>query len=55
VAYAPYCPEALGHETLSLKKVAFSPCSPGALGLNGFEREESLVCESFKQASTCLK
>jgi hypothetical protein len=31
--YTPCCPRALGLGTLSLEKVAFSPCSPGALGL----------------------
>jgi hypothetical protein len=36
--------------------VAFSPCSPGALGLDSLEREEeSLMYESFEQALTCLK
>jgi hypothetical protein len=33
MVYAPCFPRALGLETLSLEKVAFSMCSPGALGL----------------------
>jgi hypothetical protein len=46
----------LGLETLSLEKAAFSPCSPRGLGLEGFEwEEESLMDESFEQASACLK
>jgi hypothetical protein len=32
-AYAPCCVGALGPETLSLEKAAFSLCSPRALGL----------------------
>jgi hypothetical protein len=35
--------------------VAFSPFSPGALGLDGLEREESLMYESFEQVLACLK
>jgi hypothetical protein len=35
--------------------VAFSLCSPGALGLKHFEGEESLMDEGFEQASACLK
>jgi hypothetical protein len=38
-----------------LKKVAFSPCSPRALGLAHFERVESLMDERFEQALACLK
>jgi hypothetical protein len=45
-----------GLETLSLEKAAFSPWSPRALVLDGFEWEEdSLMDESFEQASTYLK
>jgi hypothetical protein len=33
VADAPYCPGALGLETLSLDKASFSSCSARALGL----------------------
>jgi hypothetical protein len=55
-AYAPCCVGALGPETLSLEKAAFSLCSPRALGLLGFEREvESHLDVCFEEASTCLK
>jgi hypothetical protein len=55
-AYAPYCPGDPGLETLSLQKSAFSTCSPGALGLERFEREEeSLMDERFEEALACLK
>jgi hypothetical protein len=49
VAHAPYCPGALGLETLLLEMADFSQCSPGVLGLDNFEwEEESLMCERFK-------
>jgi hypothetical protein len=47
-AYAPSFPGPLGLETLSLEMAAFSPCSLRGLGLEGFEREESLMDESFE-------
>jgi hypothetical protein len=56
VAYAPYCPGALGLETLLLEKAVFSPCSARSLGLHGFEQEEeALIDVCFEQASSCLK
>jgi hypothetical protein len=56
VFYTPCCLGALGLETLSLEKAAFSLCSPGALGPHGFEQEEdSLMDVCFEQASACLK
>jgi hypothetical protein len=56
VTHAPCCPRALGLETHLLEKAAFFLCSPGALGLHGFEREEeSLMLVCFDQASTYLK
>jgi hypothetical protein len=45
VAYAPYCPGALGLETLLLEKAAFSPCSARSLGLHGFEQEEEALMD----------
>jgi hypothetical protein len=53
--YAPYCLGALKLETLSLQKPTFSLFSPGVLGLERFEREESLMDERFEQAFACLK
>jgi hypothetical protein len=54
-AFSPCSPGALGLETLSHEKATFS-CSLGALGLDGFEREEeSLMYERIEQASACLK
>ena len=45
----PMLPVVLGLETLSLEKTAFSSCSPGALGLHGFEWEkESLMDVRFE-------
>jgi hypothetical protein len=55
VTFSPFSPEALDLEVLEKEKAAFSPCSPRLLGFEGLEREESLMYESFEQASACLK
>jgi hypothetical protein len=56
VTFSPFSPEALDLEVLEKEKAAFSSCSPRALGFEGLEREEeSLMYESFEQASACLK
>jgi hypothetical protein len=37
------------------EKVVFSPCCPGALGVEGLEQEESPMYEGLEQAVSCLR